>query len=48
MKTKTKLLTKFRNHVALSPLLMKGCGHGKSNKAKRRLDKVQLQNTEIV
>lgn len=47
-KPKVRLLTKFRNHVALNPLLLKGGSHDKTEKSKRRLAKVQLQNTEIV
>ena len=35
---------KPRNPVARSPLLGKGGPHGKSTRAKRRLDKIELQN----
>jgi hypothetical protein len=34
---------KPRNPVARSPLLGKGGPHGKSSRAKRRLEKVELQ-----
>ncbi|HVO90570.1 MAG TPA: hypothetical protein VMV45_18675 [Casimicrobiaceae bacterium] len=34
---------KPRNPVARSPLLRKGGAHGKSTRAKRRLDKMALQ-----
>jgi len=38
-------LPKPRNPVARSPLLGKGGAHGKSNAAKRRRAKIELQKT---
>jgi hypothetical protein len=38
-------LARPRNPVARSPLLGKGGAHGKSNAAKRRQAKVELQKT---
>ncbi len=42
MKPKLKVNAKFRNHVALNPLLLKGGSHDKTEKSKRRLNKIKL------
>ena len=43
MKAKTSLLMKYRNPLHDHPLLHKGAPHGKTTKAKRRAEKIQLR-----
>lgn len=44
MKNKDGVPLTKRNIFAFDPLMMKGCAHGKTNKASRRKDKVNLRS----
>ena len=43
MKSKDGILLIKRNVCAFNPIMMKGCAHGKTNKANRRKDKVNFK-----